>query len=125
MTGKENVSRRGFLKNAAGAAVGVIGVPYIVPSSVLGQAGGVAPSNRITMGCIGVGWQGGSNLGSFLEEKDCRIVAVCDVDKNHLREAADGVNGRYGNKDCATYVDFRELLARGDIDAVSLGLPDH
>ncbi len=105
--------------------MGVIGLPSIVPSSVLGGQGRAAPSNRITMGCIGVGWQGGSNLGSFLRENDCQIIAVCDVDANHLQEAADRVNGQYKNKDCAKYRDFRELLARDDIDAVSLGLPDH
>ena len=119
------ISRRRFIAQTAGTALGAFGLPYIVPSSVLGQAGNVAPSNKITMGCIGVGWQGGSNLGSFLRESDCQVIAVCDVDKNHLQDAANSVNGRYKNKDCATYADFRELLARDDIDAVSLGLPDH
>jgi len=125
MTGTNIVSRRRFLKRSAGTVMGVIGLPYIVSSSALGGSGVVAPSNRITMGCIGVGWQGGSNLNSFLREKDCQIVGVCDVDANHLQSAADRVNGQYKNKDCATYNDFRELLARDDIDAVSLGLPDH
>ncbi len=77
------------------------------------------------MGCIGVGWQGGSNMGQFLGVKDCRIVAICDVDKKTLQGAVNSVNRRYGNQDCAAYNDFRELLARTDIDAVSLGLPDH
>ncbi len=121
----QNVSRRQFLTTAAGAAVGVVGVPYIVSSSALGANGAVAASERITMGCIGVGWQGGSNMGDFLREKDCRIVAICDVDKNTLQGAINTVNKRYGNQDCAGYNDFRELLARTDIDCVSLGLPDH
>ena len=115
------ISRCRFIAQTAGTALGALGLPYIVPSSVLGQAGGVAPSNKITMGCIGVGWQGGSNLGSFLRERDCQVIAVCDIDKNHLQDAANSVNGRYKNKDCATYADFRELLARDDIDTVSLG----
>ena len=118
-------NRRQFLKTAAGTAVGVIGFPYIVPSSALGKAGDVAPSNRVTMGCIGVGWQGTSNLKSFIKEKDCQIVAISDIDKKHLRDAVSIVNGKYSNKDCATYHDFRELLARDDIDTVSIGLPDH
>ena len=77
MTGKNRVSapsprlwsvcdRRQFLRGAAGTAVGAVGFPYIVSSSALGKAGSVAPSERITMGCIGVGWQGGSNMNSFL-----------------------------------------------------------
>jgi predicted dehydrogenase len=122
---KKNVSRRQFLQTAAGAAVGAISIPYIVSSSALGKDGSVAPSNRITMGCIGVGWQGGSNLNSFIGEKDCQIIAVCDVDKNHLQDAVNSVNGHYKNKDCTAYTDFRRLLARDDIDTVSIGLPDH
>ncbi|OFW57207.1 MAG: dehydrogenase, partial [Candidatus Solincola sediminis] len=77
------------------------------------------------MGCIGVGWQGGSNMNSFLGEKDCQIIAACDVAKNHLQDAVNRINGHYKNKDCAAYTDFRDLLARDDIDAVSIGLPDH
>jgi predicted dehydrogenase len=119
------VNRRQFLKCASGAAAAAIGLPYIVPSSVLGKAGSVLPSNRVTMGCIGVGWQGGTNMETFLSHKDCRVIAVCDVDKNHLQDAVNTVNGHYENRDCAAYSDFRELLARDDIDAVSIGLPDH
>jgi predicted dehydrogenase len=101
MVDRNSLGRRDFLKKAAGATVGVMGFPYIVASSALGNADNVPPSERITMGCIGVGWQGGSNMNSFLREKDCQIIAICDVDKNHLQ------------------------VARGDIDSVSLGLPDH
>jgi predicted dehydrogenase len=125
MSMNRSVSRRQFLRTAAGTVVGVVGFPYIISSSALGAGGSVAPSERITMGCIGVGWQGGSNMGQFLGEKDCRIVAICDVDKNTLRGAVNAVNRRYGSQDCAAYNDYRELLARTDVDAVSLGLPDH
>ncbi len=124
MRQRPEINRRQFLKSASAAAA-AISLPYIVPSSALGKAGSVLPSNRVTMGCIGVGWQGGFNMESFLGQKDCRIIVVCDIDKNHLQEAVNTVNGRYKNKDCATYSDFRELLARDDIDAVSIGLPDH
>lgn len=121
MSTKQDLSRRRFL----GTAVGVVGFPYVVGASALGRDGAVAPSERITMGCVGVGWQGGHNMRQFLGEKDCRIVAICDVDRNQLRGAVNTVNRKYGNKDCAAYGDFRELIARDDIDAVSLGLPDH
>jgi hypothetical protein len=86
-----------------------MGFPYIVASSALGNADTVPPSERIIMGCIGVGWQGGSNLNSFLREKDCQIIAICDVDKNHIQIAANRVNSQYKNKDYAAY---RELLGR-------------
>ncbi|UCF42558.1 MAG: Gfo/Idh/MocA family oxidoreductase [Planctomycetota bacterium] len=119
------VNRRQFLKKAATAATSAVVFPYVVCPSALGRAGSVLPSNRVTMGCIGVGWQGGINMESFLAHKDCRIIAVCDVDKNHLQEAVNTVNSHYKNTDCAAYSDFRELLARDDIDAVSIGLPDH
>jgi predicted dehydrogenase len=119
---KNKVTRRSFLKKAASASAAAISFPYIVPSTVLGQT---APSNKIIMGCIGVGWQGGANMHEFLQHGDARIVAVCDVDKNHLNGARSTVNNKYGDKGCKTYADFNELLARDDIDAVSLGLPDH
>ncbi len=116
---KRHVSRRQFL----GAAAGAVAFPYIVPSSVFGAA---APSGKITMGCIGVGSQGSGNMNGFLEKKDdARILAVCDVDKGHRDAAKRRVDEKYGNSDCATYHDFRELIARDDIDALSLALPDH
>jgi len=126
MKGKNSICRRQFLKALAGTAATAVGFPYIVSAAApTGRGGGVAASERITMGCIGVGWQGTSNMDSFLGEKDCRIVAVCDADKNHLQNAVNRVNSRYKNQDCVSYHDFRELLARPDIDAVSIGLPDH
>lgn len=125
MTKGQKVNRRRFLKKTAGTLAVAFGFPYIVSPSAPGAAGTVAPSNRITLGCIGTGWMGTENLQSFLNEGDARIIAVCDLDKNHLNNAARLVNEKYGNKDCATYHDFRELIARDDIDAVSLGVPDH
>ncbi len=115
------LSRRQFISTTALA----LAAPAIVPSSVFGQGDRPAPSNRITMGIVGCGWQGGSNMGAFLGQKNCQVVAVCDVDKNHLKGAAAEVNKRYGNQDCQTYSDYRELMARKDIDTVMLALPDH
>ena len=64
-------------------------------------------------------------MENFLHEQDARVVAVCDIDADHLENARQLVNARYGDQDCQTYHDFSEVLARKDIDAVSLGLPDH
>jgi predicted dehydrogenase len=119
------LTRRQFLRNAAGVAGGAIGLPYIIRSSALGKFGAVAPSNRIVLGAIGVGWMGTENLRAFLNEKDCQVVAVCDVDANHLDNARQIVNAKYGNGDCAAYREFEQLIARKDIDAASLALPDH
>ncbi|MHC4285275.1 MAG: Gfo/Idh/MocA family protein [Planctomycetota bacterium] len=130
MSNNSNISRRRFLAKAAGVSVAALGFPYIVASSALGKAGTVAPSNRITMGSIGVGGkrpggQGTVDLQGFLGREDVQVVAVCDVDRVHCNWARDIVNEKYNNKDCSTYSDFRQLLARGDIDAVSIVVPDH
>ncbi len=119
-----NLSRRDFLKRASitGAA---LAFPTIIPARALGADGTVAPSNRIVLGCLGVGGQGSGNMGSFLNEKDCQVVAVCDVDKKHSEGAKKTVDGHYGNQNCKTYGDFREMIARDDIDAISMATPDH
>lgn len=111
-------SRRALLKMLAASTAS----PLIMPSRIFGAD---APSNKITLGCIGVGWQGGGNLSAFLAEDMCRVVAICDVDESHLRSAVDKVNNHYKNQDCKSYKDFRELLARKDIDAVCISTPDH
>jgi hypothetical protein len=113
-----NVTRRDFLKSSALVTGAAIALPTIVPSSVFGA---IAPSNRITMGCIGTGGQGSSNMKGFNAKSDCQVVAVCDVDASH-RESARKTAG-LDPKSC--YNDFRELLAREDIDAVSIATPDH
>lgn len=111
-------TRRGALKLIAASSV----APLILPGRLFGAE---APSNKITIGCIGVGWQGEGNLDGFLALDDCRVVAVCDVDESHLKNAVEKVNSHYGNKDCKGYKDFRELLGRADIDAVAISTPDH
>ncbi len=115
-----SLPRRRFIKNLSCATL----APIIIPASVLGRNGQVTPSNRITMACIGVGWMGTSNLERFLEEPDVQIVAVCDVDRNHLFNAKNKVDKKYG-QDCTPYSDFRQIMERKDIDTVMLGLPDH
>jgi predicted dehydrogenase len=118
-------SRREFLKRAAGAAATSIGFPYIVPSSVFGADGSTAPSNRIVMGCIGVGGKGTGDMRAFLQKPEVQMVAVCDVYEHLRNRARNIVNEKYGNQGCAAYNDFCEIIARDDIDAVSIGTPDH
>ncbi|MFO1512104.1 MAG: Gfo/Idh/MocA family oxidoreductase [Verrucomicrobiota bacterium] len=116
-----SLSRRQFISTTALALAG----PALLPGGAFGQEKRPSASNRITMGMVGCGWQGGSNMGGFLGHQECQVVAVCDVDKNHLQEATATVNKHYGNQDCKAYHDYRELMARKDIDAVMLALPDH
>jgi predicted dehydrogenase len=118
MNSKPSITRRQALKIAAGAAI----VPTFLPGRLFGDD---APSKQIVMGCIGVGWMGEGNLDSFLGQRDCRVVAIADVDKSHLDKAVNRVNQKYQNKDCKGYNDFRDLLARNDIDAVCISTPDH
>src|SRR5271169_6073108 len=108
----KKINRRHFLKAAGTAIV----LPSILPSSVFGGDGNTAPSNRINLGVIGMGWQGPANTQSFLAETDCQVVAACDLDANHLQAALDLVNNHYQTKFCKGYGDYRELLAREDID---------
>ena len=77
------------------------------------------------MGVVGWGMQGPGNTNEFLGQKDCQVVAACDLDKKHLKQAADTINKRYDNQDCKTYHDYREMFARTDIDAVMLAVPDN
>ncbi|MFC1738253.1 Gfo/Idh/MocA family protein [Planctomycetota bacterium] len=121
----KNVDRRQFLKSAAGLTIGAISFPYVVPSSALGKAGTTAPSNRIVMGAIGVGSMGTGDMQGFLHKNEVQMVAVCDVDARYRSRAKRIVDEKYGNDDCATYPDFRDLIARGDLDAVTIALPDH
>ena len=125
MVDKKNIDRRQFLKTAAGAAAGAIAFPYIVPSSALGKAGTVAPSNRVIVGCIGVGGRGSGVMQNFLHQDIAQVVAVCDVKANRCQSARKRVDGHYGNTSCTEYHDFRELLARDDIDAVMIATTDH
>ncbi len=118
-------TRREFLATAPLALAGAAAFPSIVRASALGRGGAVPPSDRIVMAGIGFGMQGPSNMKSFLGKPEVQWVAVCDLDDEHLRQARDTVNDTYGNRDCATVKDYRALFARGDLDAVSIAVPDH
>jgi predicted dehydrogenase len=112
-------TRRGFLKSCIAAGI----APTIIPSGVLGQT---APSKRINVALIGTGRQAIIvNLPAFLEIPEVQVVALCDVDAWRLRRAKRKVDAHYGNSDCAVYRDWREVIARDDIDAVMNSTPDH
>ena len=124
MSQDKKSSRRQFLKGTAMAA-GALTLPYVVPSSAPGQAGTVAPSERIVMASIGLGIQGTGLLRAFLSHNDVQVVAVCDVRESQRQKAKGIVDQHYGNKDCVTYNDFRDVCRRPDIDAVCVATPDH
>jgi predicted dehydrogenase len=117
----KSINRRNFLKTAGAAII----LPAILPGCVLGRGGKAPPSGKINMGVVGWGGQGRSDTGEFLGQDDCRVVAVCDVDKNRLKDGVNSINQHYSNNDCASYHDYRELLARPDLDAVLIAVPDN
>jgi hypothetical protein len=108
-------SRRGFLKKAAA----VMAAPLVVSRKVFGA------NDRITLAGIGMGGRGRDDLGGFLSFKDVQVLALSDIAVPHRDMAKSMVDQRYGNSDSKTYGDFREVLARDDIDAVLIGTPDH
>lgn len=126
----KGMTRRDFLKGSACAAAGAAFVaPVIVPSTVLGAN---APSNTISIGVIGTGRIANSDMDEIMKFNEARIVAVCDVDSNRMKNAKAKVEKFYAGKagkgkysGCAMYGDYRELAARNDIDAVMICTPDH
>src|SRR5262249_13157251 len=110
-------SRRSFLKTGLKAGA-LLAAPQFVPATLLGRDGGVAPSEQIVLGAIGIGNRGSYVLGCFLEEPELRFVAICDIKDTQRQKIKKRADDKYGNTDCATYRDLRELLARADIDAV-------
>jgi len=141
MARKNAITRKDFLQRASTAA-GALALPWIVPASVLGKDSRPAPSDRIVMGCIGVGGQGSYNLRAFANIPAVQVVAVCDVEtesdlyygnqtwgREPARQWVDQFYAEHnpsgGYRVCAAYEDFRDLLARRDIDAVTVCTPDH
>lgn len=143
MKKKHSVSRRQFIKAAAVSLT----FPTLIPASALGKNGFTAPSDRIVFGCIGLGGQGRHNMRAFASQADTQIVALCDVDTgegefhnsfgfpgspngltpglNDLLKTQSRYNKPSSKDNIKLYGDFRELLARDDIDAVTVCTPDH
>ena len=128
---ERSLSRRQFLKKAT-AAAGALTLPTIIPGTALGLNGAVAPSNRIVMATIGLGQMGPADTLGLIEEPETQFVAVCDVDAPRCKQWKGRINahyveklGRGAYKGCAEYKDYREILARNDIDAIIVGTPDH
>ncbi len=122
MLSKGRIGRREFVKQIGGAAVAAFGLPYVSSCS----AGETKASDKITLGFIGMGMQSRGLLGNFLLQEDCRVAAVCDVDAKKMKRAREMVDEYYGQTGgCASYRDFRELLARPDIDGVVIAAPEH
>jgi len=107
----EKNSRRRFLKNTAAVVAGFT----IVPRQVLGR-GFLAPSDQLTKGIIGLGGMGRGHV----PYAGTRVVAICDVDKNHLQSAAELVGGKI-----KTFHDHRELIALPEVDIVHIATPPH
>ena len=112
------ISRRQFLTRASAAAA-AIGFPTVIPSTAFGA------NERIALGVIGSGDRGMLNARNLMASGDCRIVAVCDARHSRMRGAKDEIDRKYGDKGCAEYADFRDLLARKEIDAVMCAPQDH
>ncbi|MCF7668443.1 MAG: Gfo/Idh/MocA family oxidoreductase [Verrucomicrobia bacterium] len=139
---KDNrVSRRTFLNKSLSALGASALAPMILPSSVLGRGGMIPPSERVTMGFIGIGTQGRGHLlggawtyltGGYTGRDDVQVLAVCDVWRDRRDDACRRVNEHYSNtrgqgeyKPCKAYNDFRRLIERDDIDAVLIATPAH
>src|ERR1041384_6132523 len=121
------VNRRQFLK---ATSVTALTAPLMLSTSWAADAR-KGPNDRITLGFIGTGKQGGGLLHNFLSQPGTQVLAVCDVDttrREHFRKVVDDfyrIKGNTEYKGCAEYKEFQELLARQDIDAVVIATPDH
>ncbi|MFH1745698.1 MAG: Gfo/Idh/MocA family oxidoreductase [Planctomycetota bacterium] len=128
MPATRNISRRAFLKKAGLVTT----APYFIPATALGRAGGAAPSERINLAIIGLKKMGRGHVHTMLRDGDVRIVAVCDVDTAARLEAQRNVNEYYAAQradgrvaGCAAYNEYEQIMARRDIDAVVIAVPEH
>ncbi|MCA9208622.1 MAG: Gfo/Idh/MocA family oxidoreductase, partial [Planctomycetales bacterium] len=123
MTLPLNTTRRDFLRTAA-AATTAASLATVLPAHVLGRDGAVAPSEKITLGVVGIGPRCTYDLKAMLQFADVQCVAIADVQAKRRDAGKALVDGHYGNSDCKLYRDFRELLGRQDIDAVIVATGD-
>ncbi len=118
------LDRRRFLFHGA-AAAGIVASPYVITSTALGGEGRPPASERIVTGYLGTGPRGMLNIREQLTCPDAQVAAVCDVWEGRRLAAKKAIDAHYQNDDCKAYRDFREILARDDIDAVGIASPDH
>jgi hypothetical protein len=129
-THRSHLTRRRFLARAA-AFSGAVVTPWIIPSSVSGAQTGAAPSERITVGLIGNGIMGRGHLRRLAGDAQVQLLAVCDVDRLRREQGTQHAEDTYATRHgapyrgCTAYNDYREVLARPDIDAVVIVTPDH
>ena len=124
------ISRRQLLRSSVASA---IGMPWVIPASALGRDGATAPSERIALGFIGCGRQTfQKNIPLFVRTPGVQTLAVCDVDSWRLGKSVQQVQAQYDSGRAKgaytapeTYLDYQDLLARDDLDAVVIGTPDH
>lgn len=119
------INRRKFIGMAGGLTASAIAMPTIIPASVLGKNGAVAPSNKITLGAIGIGPRGRYVLNCMLDQPDVQFLTICDVQASRREEVKAMADAKYGNTDCVACNDMFELLARKDIDSVLIATGDH
>ena len=112
------MTRRSFIRTSA-AAAGALSLPNIIPATAFGA------NKKIVMGCIGVGSRGTADMKNFLALEDCRVVAVCDPYEERRQKAKNLVDAKNEDKGCAMFGDYRELVARKDIDVVMIAVQDH
>lgn len=124
--------RRTFLEQAAAATLGTIALPSLVPSTALGRSGMLPPSERVTLAFIGPGHRGTRLVQEFAGRGDVEPLGICDVRQSQrkkilalVEELTAARRGRPGYRACETYVDFRDVLARDEIEAVVLATPEH
>ena len=115
------ISRRDFV-HAAGVAAAA---PMFIPNPALAHLGRPGPNGKVGIGVIGTGKRAFEIMPELLGRDDLRITAVCDVDTTRREKAKRDVDTRYATTDCATHVDYHELLDRKDVDAVLIATPDH
>jgi predicted dehydrogenase len=119
---RRQLSRRRFVAGVAAS----MAVPMFIPRHALGDDNNAPASEKMRLGVIGIGTMAyGSHLPHFLRMPEVQVVAVCDVDTNRREAGKKRVDDAYGNSNCATFVDYRELLERGEVDAVMCTTPDH
>jgi hypothetical protein len=118
------LTRRRFLGRTA-AISGAIAAPWVIPPLARGASGNVAPSNRLGVGLIGKGIMGSGHLRRLVGDRDVQVLGVCDVDRVRREAGRKLVDETYASRGCAAYNDYRELMARADVDAVVIVTPDH